>query len=204
MYKKLRRILTELIEKVYAYRIQRIYGSKLVLMEGSTIDHKSQIHIFGNGSIHIHENASLRSSPIGYHGGMPFPCSILVDGPNARVNVGRSSRLNGAYIHAKRLIDIGDNCVIASGVNVIDSNGHNLTSSDRTSGADDPKPIRIGNNVWISMNAIILKGTTIGDNCVIGANSVVKGDFPRNSLIIGNPARVVKTLDISKPELTIL
>jgi len=45
-------------------------------------------------------------------------------------------------------------------------------------------PIKIGENVWIGANTVILKGTTIGDNCVIGAGSVIKGNFPNNSIIL--------------------
>lgn len=196
MYKRLQNTLIALAEKIYRHRIQRKYKERLVLRVSGKIGYRSRIHIFGNGNVHIDDDVTLRSSPIGYHGGMPFPCTILVDRSDANVSVGRRSRVNGAYIHAQKSIRIGENCVIASGVNIIDSNGHDLISHDRTSGADDPEPINIGDNVWISMNAIILKGTNIGDNCVVGANSVVKGDFSKNSLIIGNPARAVKTLDI--------
>lgn len=76
------------------------------------------------------------------------------------------------------LFNIAKNCVIAAGVNIIDSNGHEVASYERTKGRDIANPIKIGNNVWISANAIILKGTIIGDNCVVGAGSVVKGKFP--------------------------
>jgi acetyltransferase-like isoleucine patch superfamily enzyme len=127
---------------------------------------------------------------------MPFPCTILVDQAKATVVVGNHSRLNGAYVHAQASILIGKNCVIAAGVNIIDSNGHELLSPNRTTGRDRPEPIEIGENVWIGINAIVLKGTRVGNNSVIGANSVVSGNFPENSLIVGNPARLVKQLDI--------
>ena len=56
--------------------------------------------------------------------------------------------------------------------------------------------IVIGNNVWIGLNAIILKGSVIGDNSVVTAGSVVKGVFPNNALIQGNPAQNVAKLHI--------
>jgi acetyltransferase-like isoleucine patch superfamily enzyme len=106
--------------------------------------------------------------------------------------------LNGVYVHAQKAISIGNNCVIAAGVNIIDANGHQVVSSNRTVGRDDPKPIIIGNNVWIGLNAVILKGANIGNNCVISAGSVVGGgDYPQNSLIQGNPAKVVGALQIN-------
>ena len=52
--------------------------------------------------------------------------------------------------------------------------------------------VKIGNKVWIGTNSIILKDTIIGDNCIIAANSVVKGVFPENCLIGGNPAKVLR------------
>ena len=97
--------------------------------------------------------------------------------------VGDNCRVNGAYIHSEDSITIGDNCVIASGVNIIDSNGHEVSSLERTNSRDIPRGIFIGNNVWIGLNATILKGTVIGDNSVIGAGVVVKGRIPPNSIV---------------------
>lgn len=79
----------------------------------------------------------------------------------------------------------------------MDSNGHETISNNRTIGSDEPKSIVIGDNVWIAINVVILKGSVIGDNCIISAGSVVKGVFPKNSIISGNPARVVKQLNIN-------
>lgn len=55
--------------------------------------------------------------------------------------------------------------------------------------------VTIGNNVYIAANVIVLKGVTIGDNCIIGAGSVVNRDIPSNSVAVGNPCRVVCTLE---------
>ncbi|WP_206241980.1 acyltransferase [Novosphingobium terrae] len=57
------------------------------------------------------------------------------------------------------------------------------------------KPITIGSNVFIGYGAIILPGVTIGDNVVIGAGSIVSRDIPSNSVAVGIPARVIKSLD---------
>ena len=54
------------------------------------------------------------------------------------------------------------------------------------------KPISIGKNCFIGCNSIILKGTTLGDGCVVGAGAVVSGQFPDNSIIVGNPGKVIK------------
>lgn len=60
---------------------------------------------------------------------------------------------------------------------------------------DIVRPITIGNNVFIGYGAIIMPGVTIGDNVVIGAGSIVSRDIPSNSVAVGVPARVIKTID---------
>lgn len=163
----------------------------------SHVFYKSRIvNISKRGRVKIGNNCLIGRSKKGYHSGMPFYTTILNDGSNSNVCIGNNCRINGAYIHAQDSICIGNNCVIASGVNIIDSNGHETYSNDRTIGRDVPQKISIGNNVWIGINATILKGTTIGDNSIIAAGSVVKGEFPANCIIQGNPAKVIKTFEL--------
>lgn len=157
------------------------------------IDLNTKINI-GKNRLIIEENVTLRSTQKGYHASMPFPSTILMDSETAYIKIGAYSRINGVYIHAQKKITIGKNCVIAAGVNILDSNGHILASLNRTIGRDTPKKINIGNNVWIGLNSIILKDTLIGDNSVVSAGSIVKGIFPPNSIISGNPARVIDTI----------
>lgn len=57
------------------------------------------------------------------------------------------------------------------------------------------KSITIGNNCFIGAKTIILPGTIIGDNCIIGAGTVVKGNIPNNSVVIGNPCKIIKTTE---------
>ena len=150
------------------------------------------------GGVRIGMSTMIGRSSKGYHTGMPFYTTILNDGDSSHVTIGNHCRINGAYIHAKDFIEIGDNCVIAAGVTIIDSNAHQVHCADRTICRDTPKGITIGNNVWIGLNAVILKGTTLGDNCVVGAGSVVKGGFADNTMIQGNPAVVTGSIDIIK------
>lgn len=134
------------------------------------------------GGVKIGNNCRIGTSSRNYHGGMPFPTALLCDGNGSQIIIGDNCRLNGVYIHAQKNITIGNNCVMASGVNIIDSNGHETNSLDRTKGRDLPKEIVIGNNVWIGLNVIVLKGSIIGDNTIIAAGSVVKGIVPANSI----------------------
>lgn len=134
------------------------------------------------GGVKIGRKCKIGTSSRNYHGGMPFPTSLLCDGNGSQIIIGDNCRLNGVYVHAQKNITIGNNCVMASGVNIIDSNGHETNSLDRTKGRDLPKEIVIGNNVWIGLNAIVLKGSIIGDNTIIAAGSVVRGVVPSNSI----------------------
>ena len=64
----------------------------------------------------------------------------------------------------------------------------------RNKGLEYAKPIKIGNNVWIGGNVIVLPGVNIGDNVVIGAGSVVNKDIPSNSMAVGIPCKVIKKI----------
>lgn len=184
-----------LLSLLWTYYLSHRKGIKI--NKETVIFYKSRvINICKIGGVEIGASCRIDTSSRGYHSGMPFYTSILNDGVNSNISVGNNCRINGAYIHAQERIEIGNNCVIAAGVSIMDCNGHEVISSDRTKGRDIPQAIKVGNNVWIGLNVIILKNTLIGDNCVVAAGSVVKGIFPENSLIMGNPARVVKRLNI--------
>ena len=99
----------------------------------------------------------------------------------------------GTSIRSAEIIDIGDSTMIASDVVITDSDWHGIY--DRTDYVATPKPVKIHKNVWIGERSIILKGTQIGENSIIGAGSVVHGDIPPNSVYAGNPAKEVKKLD---------
>lgn len=94
------------------------------------------------------------------------------------------------------LVHIGKYCKITQGVIVL---GHDYSRSvlRRVYGEviGEAKKTFIGNNVFIGINSIVLMGTEIGDNCIIGAGSVCTGNYPSNSVIAGNPAKVILSLD---------
>lgn len=95
------------------------------------------------------------------------------------------------------LIEIGDKVRIAGGTHFITHDGSLKCFQDEIDGEIFGK-IKIGNNVFIGSSSIILLNTQIGDNCIIGAGSVVRGNFPDNSVIVGNPAKVVLNMNIQK------
>lgn len=104
-----------------------------------------------------------------------------------RTKIGKNTALGyggiGCVIHA--MAEIGDNCKISQNVTIA---------------AKDGKAPKIGNNVFIGANSVIIGGVEIGDNCFIGALSLVNKSFPSNSVIVGNPARILKKRDAEELE----
>ncbi|PGZ20166.1 MULTISPECIES: maltose acetyltransferase domain-containing protein [Bacillus cereus group] len=92
-------------------------------------------------------------------------------------------------------VKIGDNCMMAPGVHIYTAT-HPLHPVERNSGKEYGKPVKIGDNVWIGGGAIINPGISIGDNVVIASGSVVTKDVPYNVVIGGNPAKIIKKLDL--------
>ena len=96
------------------------------------------------------------------------------------------------------LIEIGNHVAIAAGTDFITHDGAVWCFRDEIENADVFGTIKIGNNVFIGNNCTILPNTTIGDNCIIGAGSIVRGRFPDNSVIVGNPAKVVLSMNMQR------
>ncbi len=92
-------------------------------------------------------------------------------------------------------IRIGDNCMIAPGVHIYTAT-HPINPIERTSGAEYAIPVTIGHNVWIGGGAIINPGVKIGDNVVIASGAVVTKDVPDNMVVGGNPAKIIKAIDV--------
>lgn len=97
-------------------------------------------------------------------------------------------------------IRLGNNCMIAADVSITDSDWHGIYN--RTRPFKCSAPVSLGNNVWIGQRAIIGKGITIGDNSVVAAGSVVVSDVPPNTIVGGNPAKTIKSINPKRRMLT--
>jgi acetyltransferase-like isoleucine patch superfamily enzyme len=143
---------------------------------------------------------------IGKHVSCYAGCSFAI-AENGTCTIGDFTLLNGALIMAEDKIDIGSHCLISWNVGIADSDFHPLEPAQRLIDAQAlapffkdrparPKlktaPVRIADNVWIGMNAVILKGVSIGENSIVAAGSVVTKSIPPNTIVAGNPAVIVK------------
>jgi acetyltransferase-like isoleucine patch superfamily enzyme len=96
------------------------------------------------------------------------------------------------------LIEIGDNVGISDGAVFITHDAGIRCFKEEFPNNDIFGKIKIGNNVFIGINCTILPNTAIGDNCIVGAGSVVRGKFPENSVIVGNPAKILMRMNVQR------
>lgn len=139
-------------------------------------------------------NNKIKSNSIG----LIQPCIFNIYAPNSKIIIGDNVGISGSTICATTSVTIGDNVLIGSGCLISDTDSHPIDWEDRLYDRNEKTrkaPIVIEDNVFIGARSIILKGITVGEGAVIGAGSVVSKDVPPYSIVCGNPARVVKTLN---------
>ncbi|MEZ8195299.1 acyltransferase [Vibrio cortegadensis] len=155
------------IIKTMIYKIIYINRFKLKI---SKVNSNSDILISKSGTLSLEGKASMR-------GGF-----INVNGGNLYIKNGFFMN-RGCSINCQNRIYIGEDVIIGENVLFYDHN-HRITNGIVDKNIFDLGEIRIGNNVWIGSNSIILKDVTIGDNCVISAGSVVSKDVPAQTVLI--------------------
>lgn len=151
----------------------------------------------GLGEIKIADSATIGyfPSPWSYSG----HSYIEARKPQSQITIGERTYINNnACIGCENgSVSIGDDCLIGPNFYLMNTDGHMLDPEKRLMPAE-AIDVKIGNNVFIGSNVIILKGVNIGDNCVIGAGSIVTKSFPSNAVIAGNPAKTIKMLALQK------
>lgn len=116
---------------------------------------------------------------------------ILYIAPKQSIKMGQNLTIvSNTRVIAYADIEIGDNCIIGWEAQIMSGDGHPVYKNGQLINA--PRPIKIGNHVWIGSRAVILKGVTIGDDAIVAANSVVTKDVPPGCVVAGNPAKVVQ------------
>lgn len=135
---------------------------------------------------------------------------ICFDGPNASLSIGSRSYIGSSTLICYQNIKIGDDVIISWGSTIVDHDSHSLDWEHRKNDVQDWKlghknwdcvqvaPVVIKDRVWIGFGASVLKGVTIEEGAVVAANAVVTKDVPAYTVVAGNPAKVVKTINAAE------
>lgn len=167
------------------------YGKKLLLKGTPVIINKK------GAEMNIGENVTIKSSFLSNLIGLYSRTIIVARTKDSKITIGNNVGISGATIYARNSIEIGDNTLVGGNAKILDNDFHPIEIEARNNDIKEKilsKPIKIGKNCFIGCNSIILKGTELGDGCVVGAGAVVHGKFEANSVIAGNPAKIVKKL----------
>lgn len=143
--------------------------------------------ISGGARVYIGDDVYLSGSLI-VGGGRVFP--------NPELRIGNRTFIGSkTTFSVARLIEIGDDVLIAGGCSISDYSGHPLDPDKRAAGVqvapEDVRPVRIGNKAWLGRGVTVLPGVTIGDGAVVGAAAVVTKDVPPGHICVGNPGRLL-------------
>lgn len=175
------------------------YGKKLLLKGVPVIFNK------GGATLKIGDHVTIKSSFLSNLVGLYSRTIIVTRAPGAVIEIGDNVGISGATIYARKGIYIGENTCVGGNCKILDNDFHPIDMEDRIKLLNDAhggdaadliptREIHIGKNCFLGCNSIILKGTVLGDGCVVGAGAVVSGKFEDNCVIAGNPARVIKKL----------
>jgi len=152
--------------------------------------------------VEIDPSTSINNVQIGDKVKIAKRCSIF-GGPENQLEIGANSYvgmntiLNG---FAAKLI-IGKNVSIAQNVNVMVDSGPNASEAMQRIFPVEKGPVNIGDDCWLGANVIIMPKVTLGEFCIVAANSYVNKSFPSYSVIGGSPAKLIRTLSEEEIEL---
>lgn len=147
-------------------------------------------------TIRISEFLNLRSTVWSNPLGINHPVILCTWRAGAVIEIGKGFGMTGGAICAAERIMIGENVNIGANSTIIDTDFHPIDHDLRRKSpqAVETSPVVIGDEVFIGMNCLILKGVTIGNYSVVGAGSVVTRDIPPGVIVAGNPAKEIRKL----------
>ena len=168
------------------------YGDNLLLKGFPIIFNKK------GATLKLGKHVSINSGFLSNLVGLYSRTIIVTRAPGAVIEIGDHVGISGATIYARKGIYIGDDTSIGGNTKILDNDFHPIDPEQPGEMADliPAKEIHIGKNCFIGCNSIILKGTVLGDNSVVGAGAVVSGKFEDNCVIAGNPAKVIRNLNV--------
>jgi acetyltransferase-like isoleucine patch superfamily enzyme len=168
-------------------QVWRIYGVPIIEK------HRGSQISFGSG---LQLRSSARSNPLGPN----RPVILSTWQAGAVLEVGDRFGMTGGTICSSERIVIGDGVTIGANSTIMDSDFHPLGPAARRSSPHQANtaPVLIGDDVFVGLQCLILKGVTLGQGSVVGAGSVVTRDVPAGAIVAGNPAKVIGSVQAAK------
>ena len=161
---------------------------------GSGVSFVQQCIFPGLGRISIGSNVTF-GYPYAPHF-FGFHTVIVAEASESLITIGDNTEIsNDVSLRAFHRIEIGSNCLIGDRGTIYDADMHEIDPNYRKRSVGCVSPVKIGNNVWIGSQVIILRGVTIGDNSVVAAGSIVVHSIPPNSVAAGSPAKVTRVIN---------
>ena len=181
--------VTRMLFGGWYYRVKyKIFGKQVFI--GKRFRVEGCLDIRGPGTVIFGNDCTVVSSRM-------TPVTPYTHSSEATIQFGNRVVVSGTRFGCMQRIEVGEGCLLGD-ARIMDSDFHALEPQGKhrwlTSGV--AKPVIIGPNVWVCAGAMILKGVSIGANSVVAAGAVVARDVPPNTVVAGNPARVVKRLQV--------
>jgi acetyltransferase-like isoleucine patch superfamily enzyme len=146
---------------------------------------------YPESKIYFGENSRFNSLKKSVELYIASPCTFITCGHGAKIIIGKNVGGTSISLLAKNSITIGNNVLMGHGTTIMDSDFHHPDPNLRNSKNKPNRPIVIEDNVFLGKSCTVLKGVTIGENSVIGSDSLVITNIPPNSIAIGNPCKVI-------------
>lgn len=165
-------------------------GRRVLLHKFPMVDMDSE------STLWIGDHVTLNSSNRSYHVNMFGKTKLFVEG-SGKISIGSRTRIHGTCIHARCEVRIGKRCLIGANCQIMDSNGHEVSSADisnRINTRGKSKLVVIEDDVWLGVGVVVLPGAHICKGSVCSANSVVSGHIDAGSIVAGNPAKVLRKI----------
>ncbi len=178
------RVFSSFIKRRYSYNFPLIVDSSTVWLTGN----------YASVGKNLRLGKRCRVEVISEHNGIVYHPRLII-GNNVSIN-------DDVHIGCVDKVTIGDDVLLAGKIYISDHNHGNYKGQEQSSPDEPPSsrplsysPVLIGNRVWIGEMVSILPGVTVGDGCIIGANSVVSRDIPPQTIAVGAPAKPIKKFD---------
>lgn len=195
LYHKIRNVLYWNIYSPLVNIFFRCYLKSCGVSFGKNIktSHGLPVLVNNGGTISMGENVVFNN-----YAETSWYCKCDIHCAGGGIIIGNNVGMNGCYLYCKQSITIGNNTMIGGGTRIIDTDFHPIEYIQRRipqyRSEGKCSSVKIGEDVFIGTNCIILKGVTIGDRSVIAAGSVVVKDIPADVIAGGNPCKVIKSL----------